>query len=228
MAVRSDDRAAVKSKIPQLLLVNTDEPLLPPIIKPKKEDRGYYHSTTATLLCPIKYEAKKETYASIRAHTLPVTAAMLPCFLFPEGHILDQDDMLKDVAKLIFQGPSTALANPGAHRGKQGNAAICGLSSMTPHTIAYIVMQAHFAMTSTATWSNVDGTFNYIDFYWKIVGLFDDSADSKELISFFNHHVFGTTDATDPLRGSSEPIEDEFEIAMRQRAAKHACTIEDF
>jgi len=33
------------------------------------------------------------------------------------------------------------LDEPGAHQGKQGNVALYGLTSMTPHTIAYVVVQ---------------------------------------------------------------------------------------
>ena len=46
--------------------------------------------------------------------------------------------------------------------------------------------QTHFAMTSASTWSTVVGTFNYEDFYWKIVGLFKDDVESKEMLKFFN------------------------------------------
>ena len=94
-------------------------------------------------------------------------------------------------AKHLFQGPSTALEQPGAHHGKQGNELLCGLTSMTPHTIAYVAIQvchnnisdfslnlhltydteqACFAMSLTGTWANIDGLFSYSDFYWQIVG----------------------------------------------------------
>jgi len=141
----------------------------------------------------------RRTYESIRAHTLRVTAAMLPRFLFPDGHIHDPNDMLRNVlcghliqrvrnclqstrrflttsshqvAKLIFQGPSTALDEPGAHRGKQGNAALCGLTSMTPHTIAYVVVQvsSYLILSNYYIWySHVStDTFCY-DFSFDVV-----------------------------------------------------------
>ena len=50
-------------------------------------------------------------------------------------------DNFLQVAKHLFQGPSTALEQPGAHCGKQGNASLCGLTLMTPHTIAYVAIQ---------------------------------------------------------------------------------------
>ena len=75
---------------------------------------------------------------------------------------------------------------------------------MTPHTIAYVAIQvcfyfyfyfhsinviaeqARFAMTSTSTWGNIDGPFVYSDFYWRIVGLFEDEEESAALIKFYN------------------------------------------
>jgi hypothetical protein len=73
---------------------------------------------------------------------------------------------------------------------------------MTPHTIAYVAIQvcnklffhsinvdteqARFAMSSTSTWANIDGPFSYSDFYWRIVGLFEDEEEAAGLIKFFN------------------------------------------
>ena len=80
------------------------------------------------------------------------------------------------------------------------------MTSMTPHTIAYVAIQvfivycrfylcrhltydaeqARFAMSSTGTWANIDGPFSYSDFYWRIVGLFEDEEEAAALIKFYN------------------------------------------
>jgi hypothetical protein len=74
---------------------------------------------------------------------------------------------------------------------------------MTPQTIAYVAIQvyitvfifvnisydaeqARFAMSSTSTWANIDGPFSYSDFYWRIVGLFEDEEEAAALIKFYN------------------------------------------
>ena len=73
---------------------------------------------------------------------------------------------------------------------------------MTPHTIAYVAIQvcikllsfysiidseqARFAMSSTSTWANINGPFSYSDFYWRIVGLFEDEEEAAALIKFYN------------------------------------------
>jgi hypothetical protein len=41
-------------------------------------------------------------------------------------------------------------------------------------------------MSSTGTWANIDGPFCYSDFYWRIVGLFEDEDEAAALIKFYN------------------------------------------
>jgi hypothetical protein len=41
-------------------------------------------------------------------------------------------------------------------------------------------------MSSTGTWANIDGPFSYSDFYWRIVGLFEDEEEAAALIEFYN------------------------------------------
>jgi hypothetical protein len=101
-------------------------------------------------------------------------------------------------------------------------------------------------MSSTSTWANTDGPFSYADFYWRIVGLFEDEEEAAALIKFYNQyvffnllrfilltifilcsHVFGTaSDLSDLDGGSQTPaaddVEDEFETIRRQRSAKRA------
>jgi len=211
---------------------------MPPMLSKAKgkNDRGFYHPITAALLSPVKYPKTPQTIAAIRAGTVAVTAQLLPRFLFPDDHVYDPNDISLNVlrghimirvAKHLFQGPSVALEQPGAHRGKQGNASLCGLTSMTPHTIAYVAIQARFAMSSTGTWANIDGPFIYSDFYWRIVGLFEDEEEAAALIKFYNYHVFGTPSDLSSLDGShiaaaDDDVEDEYDTVRRQRSQKRA------
>ena len=59
------------------------------------------------------------------------------------------------------------------------------LFSFCQHLI-YDAEQARFAMSSTSTWANIDGPFSYSDFYWRIVGLFEDEEEAAALIKFYN------------------------------------------
>ena len=40
-------------------------------------------------------------------------------------------------------------------------------------------------MSSMGTWANINGPFCYSDFYWHIVGLFEDE-EAAVLIKFYN------------------------------------------
>jgi hypothetical protein len=55
--------------------------------------------------------------------------------------------------------------------------------------LTYDTEQARFAMSSTGTWANIDGPFIYSDFYWRIVGLFEDEEEAAALIKFYNLYV---------------------------------------
>ena len=81
-----------------------------------KNDRGFYHPITAALLCPVKYpktpafvlifyscvfllKFQLRTILAIRAGTLPVTAQLLPRFLFPDDHVYDPNDVSLNVLR---------------------------------------------------------------------------------------------------------------------------------
>lgn len=113
--------------------------------------------------------------------------------------------------------------------------------------LTYDTEQARFAMSSTSTWANIDGPFSYSDFYWRIVGLFEDEEEAAAIIKFYNQfvplfnvirsmlliifilcsHVFGTVLDPRDLDGSqiaaaADDVEDEYETVRRQRSEKRA------
>ena len=62
---------------------------------------------------------------------------------------------------------------------------VCLRYSFHQH-LTYNTEQARFAMSSTGTWANNDGPFSYADFYWRIVGLFEDEEEAAVLIKLYN------------------------------------------
>lgn len=38
-------------------------------------------------------------------------------------------------------------------------------------------------------WSNIDGSFDMLEMYWNIVGVFDGSEQSNELLRWWNTYV---------------------------------------
>jgi hypothetical protein len=102
-------------------------------------------------------------------------------------------------------------------------------------------------MSSTSTWTNIDGPFSYSDFYWRIVGFFEDEEEATALIKFYNQyvlvffnllhfnlliifilcsHIFGTASDSSDLGGGQiapdDDVEDEYETVRRQRSEKCA------
>lgn len=70
--VQAEDASSLKASVIDYLLVDTIARLDPPIQRKgnvKKSDRGFSHPTTASLLCPLKYEATQE-YVSLSSLSL--------------------------------------------------------------------------------------------------------------------------------------------------------------
>jgi len=230
---RADDSSSLKAKIISYLLVDTQASNALTLNRiGAKLDRGWEHPVTAALLCPLKYPATPEIFMDIKAGLKPVTATLLPRFLYPDGQEYNEDDTVSGilrghlmirVAKHIFQGPSAALEAAGYHRGKQGIASLIHIISMDPHLIAYIAVQARFSISSSQQWSQLDGSFDYGEFYWNIVGLFDDG-EGQEIIDFYNHHIFGRPLGASAMPGtaSTPPVESDFDRLKVQRAARRA------
>lgn len=104
-------------------------------------------------------------------------------------------------------GPANALKGPGVKKGRRGNASITGMNSVTPHAVAYAAIQVslrlasafnpenclqvttspqgHFAISSAAEWTQVDGAFDYKQFYWNIVEMCQGD-DGSEILKFLN------------------------------------------
>ncbi|KAJ3511829.1 hypothetical protein NLJ89_g3879 [Agrocybe chaxingu] len=233
---RGDDTSALKGCIIDYLLVDTvASQALGIKRKGLKGDRGWMHPVTAELLSPIKYPATQETYNDLNRGGKNARAGDFPRFLYPDGHIYNPDDietgilqghLMLRVAKHILQGPTAALAGAGFHRGRGGNASLMNLSGVTPNVIAYIAVQTRFALSSQSMWGKRDGLFDYQEFYWRIVSLFDDD-EGQDIIALYNYHVFGNpppASASALANSELEPIteESDYDKLKEQRAAKRA------
>lgn len=57
------------------------------------------------------------------------------------------DTKFVQVAKHIYMGPKSARQDPGCHQGRRPNAVLSGITTMTPQTIAYAVVQVSFCLS---------------------------------------------------------------------------------
>ncbi len=112
------------------------------------------------------------------------------------------------MVKYIFTGRSSAFSTtPGGKTTRAGNGEIAGLKTITPRIIAYgacmvrcyhisslwLIMesfQLRFAISNQESWNKLDGEFNMQEFYWNVVGIFEDSGDfGAELLAWWSRYV---------------------------------------
>ncbi|KAJ7871994.1 hypothetical protein B0H14DRAFT_3860517 [Mycena olivaceomarginata] len=218
--VRSDDTATLKRKIPEWLTKDK---------APARPSSG--------LLTPMEWLPDESTWTEILDGTRHIKSDHLPAFLFPldqefpvdiedledDAWIMVLDNALKGevplrAAKAIFMGPDAALEGDGYHKGRPGNASIIGLVTFTPRTIAWVVAQVYFALSSKQDWYKTEGDhFSYEKFFWTICGLFDEKEWGNEIIALWNRVVLGTVAVAAPVAAACGPSNLERVKAARAR-----------
>ncbi|KAJ7151508.1 hypothetical protein C8R46DRAFT_1303853 [Mycena filopes] len=234
VGARGEDANTFKKYIGYHILEDPKAVVDPPIFPGIKTDRGFNHPTIATLLLPLKHEPTPETFDRISRRKILITANDFPRFMFKSDAVYNKDDVEEGIleghlpfrmAKVNMQGPAAALKAAGARRGNRGNAARMHVLRFTPRLVAYIVVQTYFALSSLESWQEVHDRFDYRKFYWNIVGLFDDGANTH-ILELFNYHVFGDkagkVGSDDAPQSDAEEEESDILRLKAQRAAKRA------
>ncbi|KAJ7099063.1 hypothetical protein C8R44DRAFT_747756 [Mycena epipterygia] len=223
-APATPDVVALPAPLPKL------DPPIP--TRGSKAHRGMNHPATSAAIRTLKYTDEPATYEAIKAgdKAFPVLGTQLPAFLYKWGQVYNPDDLdaglleghtFRYCAKHIYKGPGSALEGPGANKGKGGNADINGVTALTDRDMGYVACQARFAMSSVESWSEMDGEFSYVDFYWKVVELLR-GEEGEEILDRFNLEVFGTRTTSSRKLGANSVADDEFAILEAQRAEKRA------
>ncbi|KAJ7503574.1 hypothetical protein B0H11DRAFT_1983502 [Mycena galericulata] len=237
---RGEDANTLKKCIPDYINVDATIAVNPPI--PKKILRGFNHPVTARLCCPAKHPPTAATYEAIDSGAIKLSGQHFRRFFYPDDWVYAKDPetgtdnldeglleghLMPRVAKCILQGPSAALKPPGFQRGNRGNAAKISCRAVTSRLVGYFAFQTCFAISSLENWGQVDGNFDYEQFYWTVVGLFDDGENSH-VLEAFNHHVFGDVagrpniDSTPSDKEAAEEDESDLDAYKALRAAKKA------
>ncbi|KAI6143765.1 hypothetical protein BKA82DRAFT_4331182 [Pisolithus tinctorius] len=186
-------------------LTDLFHPIEPPLRTTTKDERGFMHDVTGKLICPAEFDwdlaIMKDRIRDCNPSYL-VTAYSWPLFLY---------ENFEYVFKFIFTSPSSIRdldedrATPGRHQGSSNQkaatknhvASILGMKAVTPRSIAYTAVQVRFALSSANTWHNVDGNFDYSQFYNAILDFFEDlpgpAAKKRvdELLAWWNRKAFG-------------------------------------
>lgn len=196
---RSDDTKSLKSAIIDWL-TPPGEPLVPPIARNVKVDRGFNHEITGALLCPAGVDwSDQEVKQKLRTGELSIAGDQWPIFLYIGYKFYDDDPwrgllrstILLKTYKHIFTSPSSVEREAKATR--SGNARIHGMTRVTPASIAYAATQARFALSSSPVFTRSDTVTDSERFYNSILDLLEDHDEVKEvddLLTWWNSQIF--------------------------------------
>ncbi|KAG1798377.1 hypothetical protein EV424DRAFT_1546296 [Suillus variegatus] len=210
-SARGDDTSKLKSLVPDW--VNREFKPNPPVDYEDKYSRGFVNDA-------IRAGIRD------RADGCIVTEMSWPTFLY-EKYTADQDNLkegffkstlLIQAFKSIFTSPSSAKEIDGEGNGaniiennrrakrefsgkkvKTHVAQIIKMHKVSPRSIAYVVCQLRFALSSVTSWRSVDGDFDYVQFWHIIVDFFEKApgraAQRKvdRLLAWWTRKVFGTS-----------------------------------
>ncbi|KAF8197841.1 hypothetical protein BJ912DRAFT_952284 [Pholiota molesta] len=163
----------------------------------KKCDRGWNNLYTARLLCPLKYldefDKEPQTFMTdVLEGRIKIKASQWPSFLYPPDTSYDRDSLedglFRGKVLILFlrnicTGPTSAP--DGIRRAsKPSKAEIHQMERVTGRCIAYVAVQAYFALSAIEQWSSSpqEGFFNLDDFYTRCVKLFETDPDDDWVV----------------------------------------------
>ncbi|KAG1723550.1 hypothetical protein EDB19DRAFT_1916016 [Suillus lakei] len=230
-AARGDDTSTLKDLV--AAWVNQDFHPSPLIRSDDKQSRGFAHNVCGKLLCPAEWDWGNDLIkAAIRDRTSDfiVSENSWPLFLY-EGYAVNGNDLeqglfkskvLVQAFKAVFTSPSSAKEADGDGDGadilennrrarRQLNqakvktcvASIINIRKVSPRSIAYIVCQVRFALSSVSSWRSVDGDFDYEGFWNNVVDFFEDcpgpAAQRRvtKLLEWWTRKIFGKNHRAD-------------------------------
>ncbi|KAG6866435.1 hypothetical protein C0993_007509, partial [Termitomyces sp. T159_Od127] len=176
-SAQTADTRKVKDAIIMLMQNTCLRYLIPMVTLPlpyRKSAHGFNNYDTGLLLCPASIACKyDDTF----------------CLLLRDGEVCQHMLFGSGVNRVDKSTPKQPIAD------------IFGITSITPELIAYVAVQAHFALSSTSQWNMPDGLFSFQDFYYNILALFYplESKWSLKTLKFWNK-IFYSNDSIIRLR----------------------------
>ncbi|KIK37451.1 hypothetical protein CY34DRAFT_92709, partial [Suillus luteus UH-Slu-Lm8-n1] len=251
-AARGDDTSKLKPLVSEW--VNREFKPDPPVDPDDKHSRGFINDACGRLLCPSELDWNNSAVkAGIRdrADGYTVTDMSFPAFVY-EKYTENPDDLedglfkgkiLLQAFKAVFTSPSSAkdvegdgdgadviISNRRARKSfntikvKKHVAQIIKMEKVTPRSIAYIVCQVRFALSSVTSWRSIDGDFDYVHF-WRIIVDFFEMPPGREarlrsdkLLEWWTRKVFGKNRRNDLSQTVMENMS--VNALARQRAAR--------
>ncbi|KAG2743757.1 hypothetical protein P692DRAFT_20746536, partial [Suillus brevipes Sb2] len=257
-AARGDDTSKLKSLVSEW--VNREFKPDPPVDPDDKHSRGFTNDACGRLLCPSELDWNDPVVkAGIRDRTdgYIVTDLSYPAFVY-EKYTAKPDDLeeglfkgkiLLQAYKAVFTSPSSAKDVEGDGDGadvihnnrrakrsfntvkvKKHVAQIIKMDKVTPRSIAYIICQVRFSLSSVTSWRSIDGDFDYVHF-WRIIVDFFEKPPGREarrrvdkLLEWWTRKVFGRNRRNDIPPTVMENMS--VNALARQRAARDDATFD--
>ncbi|KAJ3002471.1 hypothetical protein NUW54_g5831 [Trametes sanguinea] len=213
-AARSDDTRSIKIAIIEWLsnALQQAKVTLNPL---NKAQRGFNNPVTGRLLCPMVLDYQDdEVRKLLETHQAtvdgqPVDGSHWPVFAYDEAiynPVLPWKSFLRgrliiQAFRHIFTSPSSATAEDDAisnapdRSTRNGNAALHGMTHVTPGSIIYCATHVHFALSNVAVFNKNSKTNDTIIFYGSIVEWFQEpryASPVKELLAWWDRTVFPT------------------------------------
>ncbi|KAJ3731854.1 hypothetical protein DFJ43DRAFT_1224563 [Lentinula guzmanii] len=181
----------------------------PPCLCDAKSDRGVNHPMITMLFCPFRKTqdallrnnaTRRETIMdSLMSHDIPLTADDLPMFLY-DLHKFDSKNkwggllrgrLLILICRCILLGPGAAFA-PRQRSARKPTSVLLGITQSSPELIAYVAVQARFALSSRSSWTRSDSKFKFDRFYLNILSILAHASDrwKESLFKFWNRECF--------------------------------------
>ncbi|KAG1865087.1 hypothetical protein C8R48DRAFT_772790 [Suillus tomentosus] len=224
-AARGDDTSTLKDLVATWLNEDFHPPKL--LRSDDKQSRGFLHDISGKLLCPAEWDWGDDIVkAGIRDRTSDyiVSENLWPLFLYEgykvNGNNLEQglfkSKIMVQAFKAVFTSPSSAkdadrdgngpdvLENNRRARQQLNQAkvktcvaSIINMRKVTPRSLAHVVCQVRFALSSVSSWRTVDGDFDYEAFWNHVVDFFEDVPGPvaqrrvTKLLEWWTRKIFG-------------------------------------
>ncbi|KAG6904583.1 hypothetical protein DXG01_008876 [Tephrocybe rancida] len=177
-----------------------------------KERRGFKHSLTGSLLCPVNLAwDDPQTREAIRSGAYKGQMWGWPSFVYAWGSEIDGNEdwnglfrspLLVAAYKHVFTSPSSLFAQMQlSSKTQPGDRCIYGMTHVTPRSIAYIAMHVRFALGSERLLTLEDAfRISSRKFYELTIDFFDkfsNNIEMHELLLWWDKQVFPATETSE-------------------------------
>nr|VWO99861.1 Type III effector HopI1 [Ganoderma boninense] len=196
-ASRADDVKSLKGAVIDWLTLMYGG-LSPAVARNQMSGRGFAHDTIGKELCPAGLDWNDpSTKNALQKGEMIVNSDQWPIFIYLNG-MYDPESPWTGLLrgrllafKHVFTSPSSV--DDSGRSTKSSNAAMHGMTKVTPASIVYVATLVRFALGTRATFACNDTTADYQKFYNMLLAFLVHPAEREnvnDLLSWWNKQVF--------------------------------------